>query len=73
MEAERKKAEEICNKFRDIIGFSGCTYECALIEVEDIIEQWEYVDTYLADLGGKLNPNLKFWYGVKKELRGLLE
>ena len=41
---------------------------CALICVSEIVEQWEYVDTYLGDLGGKLNPNLKYWYEVKKEI-----
>ncbi len=39
--------------------------------VDEVIAQWEYIDTYLADLGGKLNPNLKYWYDVKKELTNL--
>ena len=42
--------------------------QCALIAVDEIIEQWEYVDTYLADLGGKLNPNLKYWQETKQEI-----
>ena len=42
--------------------------QCALICIEEIISQWEYIDTYLADLRGELNPNLKYWYEVKKEL-----
>lgn len=38
----------------------------ALITVNEIIEQWEYIDTYLADGRGELNPNLQYWYDVKK-------
>ena len=43
--------------------------QCALICVEEIIEQWEYIDTYLADKKGELNPNLKFWLKVKEEIK----
>jgi hypothetical protein len=42
--------------------------QCALIAVNEIIGQWEYIDTYLADMGGELNLNLKYWISVKKEL-----
>lgn len=42
--------------------------QCALICVDEIIDQWEYIDTYISDLGGKLNPNLKYWLEVKQEL-----
>ena len=37
-----------------------CLYIC-----KEVVEQWEYVDTHLADLGGELNPNLKYWNEVK--------
>ncbi|MCT4253686.1 hypothetical protein HZP34_02940 [Elizabethkingia anophelis] len=40
----------------------------AMVCVDEIISQWEYIDTYLADLKGDLNPNLKYWYSVKQEL-----
>lgn len=42
--------------------------QCALIAVDEILIQWEYIDTYLADLNGELNPNLKYWYEVKQEI-----
>lgn len=45
--------------------------QCALIAVNEIILQWEYIDTYLSDLGGELNPNLKYWYEVKQEIEKL--
>jgi hypothetical protein len=45
--------------------------DCAIVAVDEIIEQWEYIDTYIADLGGKLNPNLKYWQEVKKEIEKL--
>ena len=86
-EAAREKAWELVNEFKDYVhGYIGSSmlsnYEyphriisqakaVALIEVGDIIEQWEYIDTFLADLGGKLNPNLGFWYAVKKELEAI--
>lgn len=41
----------------------------SLIAVNEVIGQWEYVDTYLADLGGKLNPNLRYWYDVRTEIK----
>lgn len=42
-----------------------------LCVVDEIITQWEYIDTYLADGQGGLNPNLKYWQEVKKELECL--
>ena len=43
----------------------------ALIVAEEVIGQWEYIDTYLADLGGQLNPNLRYWQQVKEALKRL--
>jgi len=46
--------------------------EAAIIEVDEIIYQWDYIDTYIADLGGKFAQyNLKFWYKVKKEIKSI--
>ncbi|MDV3537925.1 hypothetical protein CMU94_02160 [Elizabethkingia anophelis] len=42
--------------------------QCAIFCVDETISQWEYIDTYLSDLNGELNPNLKYWYNVKQEL-----
>ena len=44
---------------------------CALIACNEVIKQWEYIDTYLADMDGRLNPNLKYWYAVKAEIKNL--
>ena len=41
---------------------------CALVAVQEIILQWDYIDTYIADLKGALNPNLKYWLQVKTEI-----
>jgi hypothetical protein len=43
----------------------------ALISVNEIIKEWEYIDTYLANGMGKLNPNLKYWEEVKQEIEKL--
>ena len=45
--------------------------QCALIAVDEIIQQWEVVDTYIADFGGKLNQSLKYWQEVKQEIEVL--
>ena len=44
---------------------------CALLAVQEIILQWDYIDTYIADLKGALNPNLKYWLQVKTEIEKL--
>jgi len=45
--------------------------QCTLIAVNEIIEQWDYIDTYLADDNGGLNPNLKYWYDVRTVVNAL--
>jgi hypothetical protein len=45
--------------------------QCALIAVDEIIQQWEVIDTYIADFGGELNQSLKFWQQVKQEIQAL--
>jgi hypothetical protein len=44
---------------------------CALIAVDEIIQQWEVIDTYIAGFGGKLNQSLKYWQEVKQEIQNL--
>ena len=36
--------------------------------VNEIVQQWEYIDTYLGNNGGKFNPNLQYWLDVKNEV-----
>lgn len=45
--------------------------KCALLSVKEVIEQWEVIDTYIADGRGELNQNLKYWYEVREELNKL--
>lgn len=76
----KEKAIELFNKYYclennskkriKIIEFDTAK-QCALIAVNEIISQWDYIDTYLADLGGKFNPNLKYWKQVKQEIEKL--
>jgi hypothetical protein len=42
--------------------------QSALITVCEIIEQWQYIHTYIANGMGELNPNLKYWYEVEEEI-----
>lgn len=69
----QEKATELYGKYKilDEICFRGLAKECTLIACDEVIETWEYIDVYLADMGGELNPNLKFWYEVKNELEKL--
>lgn len=66
----KDKAEELVNKMHKanwkMTNYSAVS--CAMVCVDEIISQWEYIDTYLADLKGDLNPNLRYWYSVKQEL-----
>lgn len=45
--------------------------KCALLSVKEVVEQWEVIDTYIADGRGELNQNLKYWYEVREELNKL--
>lgn len=66
----KEKAKQLIDKHYSISGHSRFSKEYALITVNEIIEQWEYIDTHLADGRGELNPNLKYWYEVKKCMDG---
>lgn len=59
-----KKATELMKKHAN-------NKDTALITVNEVITQWEHIDTYLADLGGELNPNLKHWYKVKEIIKNM--
>ena len=60
-----EKSEQIINRFKQK-GYINDNEikEMALIVASEVIEQCEYIDTYLADRQGELNPNLKYWYEV---------
>jgi hypothetical protein len=65
----QEKAKELIEKYEGELVVRttyGTPKGCAYIAVNEIIEQWEYIDTYLADGRGELTPNLKYWYEVKK-------
>ena len=73
--APQEKATQLINKyyckiidtvkFKKSVSLTEAKF-FALIAIDEIIEQWDYIDTYLADGRGELNPNLKYWYDVKK-------
>jgi hypothetical protein len=75
----KEKAEELVSKFNfEHIGQTYILHQtvdeskrCALIAVDEVIQQWEVIDTYIADFGGQLNQSLKFWQEVKKEIQAL--
>ena len=77
-----QKANDLVDTFRVVLMSedSDCGDEilCTTIAiqhahrvVDEVIEQWEYISTYLADLGGQLNPNLRYWQQVKEALKRL--
>lgn len=74
----KEKAKELVDKISLRFPMASPEYfvlaqskKCALITVDEVIWQWEYIDTYLADGCGELNPNLKYWYEVKTEIEKL--
>lgn len=74
----REKAKELVKKHTIFLGDNGALEEYwtdeleakkhALISVNEAIDQWEYIDIYISNLGGELNTNLKYWYEVKEEI-----
>ena len=76
----REKANNLVNRYYYMLpnngelnsGINSCesryneAIECAFVAVDEVIEQWEYIDTYLANGMGELNPNLKHWYEIKQ-------
>lgn len=80
MTEHEEKAKELVEKFWTVYYaeladdftlayIQRISKQCALIAVEEIIKQWEYIDTYLSDMGGNLNPNLKYWIKVKQAIK----
>jgi hypothetical protein len=70
----KEKAKELVYKFKDVADayyINEKSKERALIAVDEIIQQWEIIDTYIADFGGKLNQSLKYWQQVKTEIQNL--
>jgi len=69
----KEKAEELLEKMHKCL-FSDGLYDakqCSMVAVEEVVDQWDYIDTYLGDGRGELNPNLRWWQEVKKELEKL--
>ena len=67
----REKAVSILCKFYElphVMNMYDDGKDCAMVCVDEIISQWEYIDAYLANGNGELNPNLRYWKEVKKEL-----
>jgi hypothetical protein len=78
MSSPKEKAQElfdkyyiVCQEFTEEIQCSIQAKQCALIAVDEIIEQWELIHAYIANGMGELNPNLKYWYEVKHEIEKL--
>jgi len=74
---EKKEAIALIDRFKTLALSSGVLEEdlciedlrnCALLTANKVVEQWEYIDAHISDLGGELNPNLKYWYNVITEL-----
>jgi hypothetical protein len=61
-----EKAKQLIYKHHSISGIERFAKGYALITVNEIIEQWEYIDTYLANGCGNLSTNLAYWHEVKK-------
>jgi hypothetical protein len=66
-----EKAEELFGIYLLHTGNQTFAKNCSLIAVDEMIYQWVLIDTYLGDGQGLLNPNLKYWQEVKKELEKL--
>lgn len=45
--------------------------QCAILAVDEIIQQWKSPDTYFPDLGGDGNPDLKYWLSVREAIENI--
>lgn len=70
IEIVNKYEQHLFNKFTQNEDWVKCT-QSALIAVNEVIDQWIIIDTYLGNGQGQLNPNLKYWLSVKKEIKKL--
>ena len=64
----KEKAQDLVDRYYWIFGdgYLGERHiQCALIAVDEILLQWEYIDTYLYNLSGK------YWQEVKQEIEKL--
>lgn len=73
--APKEKAIELYTKFNDLyiginlnIARKHWAKQSALIAANEAIDEWEYIDIYISNLGGELNTNLRYWYEVKEEI-----
>lgn len=70
----KEKAKQLIDNY---YGVTDCNFGyrqqliCAIKCANEVIDQWEYIDTYLGDGMGELNPNLTYWLGVREELINL--
>lgn len=74
MSTAKEKAKELFDYYDELLTYiesKNIVKQCTIKAVDEIILQWEYIDTYLADGGGELNINLKYWYEVKSEIEKL--
>jgi hypothetical protein len=76
--APKEKSKELFYNFYEIhsddIDFGmnkEIAKKCALIAVDEVIQQCEVSDTYIADFGGKINKSLEYWEEVKQEIINL--
>ena len=68
MITSEEKAGEIINKHYEVDNCLMKAREHALITINEIIEQWDYIDTYIANLNGELSHNLQYYREVRKHL-----
>ena len=62
----KEKAEQLIDKHYSISGQLRFSKEYALVTLNEVIEQLEFINTYIVDGRGELIQNLKYWYDVKK-------
>lgn len=66
MTAQQKAAEIVAK-----LGAKGYLNKAQIKEmaqmiVAEVVAEWEYIDTYLGDGKGALNPSLMYWLEVQK-------
>ena len=71
----KEKAEELFDKFnnpdRTNYPYSHNAQQCALIAVDEILNEYAHAENHIEDIMGKISIYIKYWQEVKQEIEAL--
>lgn len=67
----KEKAKNLFEIYLLETGNETFAKNCALVAVNEVLDPWFGIYTYLPNGQGEFNPNYKYWLEVKQELEKL--